>query len=141
MKNERAIEPSFGPKNPVPLSIPLRDQPEAISVWQERYERYLFSIGRKATRDRYARALEKFLGKYPGRTFAHDFLRPLIHDYVQSRLAEGAAVSTVRLELSAIRGLFQFMIDMNALGVFLNPARGVRVPKPLKRSTKSDSQP
>jgi site-specific recombinase XerC len=33
----------------------------------------------------------------------------------------------VRLELSAIRGLFQFMLDMNAPDVMFNPAKGVKV--------------
>jgi hypothetical protein len=37
-------------------------------------------------------------------------------DHVEARLTEGACVATVRLELSAIRGLFQFMLDMKRLG-------------------------
>jgi site-specific recombinase XerD len=50
-----------------------------------------------------------------------------IYDYVQSRLAEGASVSTVRLELSAIRGLFQFAMDVGASDVMFNAARNVKV--------------
>jgi site-specific recombinase XerC len=48
---------------------------------------------------------------------------------VHTRVAQGAAVSTVRLELSAIRGFWQFMLDMKAPDVLLNPARGVKVPR------------
>jgi site-specific recombinase XerC len=58
------------------------------------------------------------------------FLRPVINDYVETRLGEGASVATVRLELSAIRGLFQFMLEMGAPDVMFNPARGVKVRKP-----------
>jgi hypothetical protein len=39
----------------------------------------------------------------------------------ETRLAEGASVATVRLELSAVRGLFQFMLDMRAADVMFNP--------------------
>jgi site-specific recombinase XerC len=34
------------------------------------------------------------------------------------------------LELSAVRGLFQFALDMNASDVMFNPAKNVRVKKP-----------
>lgn len=84
-------------------------------------------IGRQATQERYARALERFLGKHPGKTYAHQFLRPVINQYVESRLAEGASVATVRLEMSAVRGLFQFMLDMGAADVMFNPASRVKV--------------
>jgi site-specific recombinase XerC len=50
-----------------------------------------------------------------------------MNDYVQTRLAEGASVATVRLEMSAVRGLFQFMMDMNAPDVMFNPAKGVKM--------------
>jgi site-specific recombinase XerD len=84
-------------------------------------------MGRKATRERYARALERFLGKYPGKVYPHDFLRPVINDYVQSRFAEGASVGTIRVEVSAIRGFWRFMRDVEAFGVFFNVATGVKV--------------
>jgi site-specific recombinase XerC len=32
--------------------------------------------------------------------------------------------------MSAIRGLFQFMLDMGAADVMFNPAKGVKVRKP-----------
>lgn len=105
-------------------------QPLPIREWQQKSENYLGLIGRKATQQRYARALERFLGKHPGKTYAHQFLRPVINDYVETRLAEGASVATVRLELSAVRGLFQFMLDMRAADVMFNPAKGVKVRKP-----------
>lgn len=58
----------------------------------------------------------------------------MINDYVETRLVEGASVATVRLELSAIRGLFQFMLDMEAADVMFNPAKGVKL-----RQSKSGS--
>jgi integrase len=118
-----------------PSSIPLDpDTPLPIRQWQQRYERYLDLTGRKETRKRYARALERFLGKHPDKTYGHQFLRPVINSYVETRLAEGASVSTVRLELSAVRGLFQFALDMGASDVFFNAAKGVGV-----RQSKSGS--
>jgi site-specific recombinase XerD len=98
-----------------------------IREWQQKYERYLDLIGRKETQRRYARALDRFLGKHPDRTYAHQFLRPVINSYVETRLAEGASVATVRLEISAVRGLFQFAMDMGAADVFFNAAKGVKV--------------
>src|SRR5215469_13237730 len=66
----------------------------------------------------------------PGKEYGYQFLRPVVIDFVQSRLAEGAAVSTVRLEMAAIRGLFDFMISMGAYDVMLNPAKNVKVNAP-----------
>jgi len=57
-------------------------------------------------------------------------LRPVINDYVETRLGEGASVATVRLELSAVRGLFQFAMDMGASDVMFNPAKNMKVRKP-----------
>jgi CRP-like cAMP-binding protein len=65
------------------------------------------------------------------------FLRPVINDYVEARIAEGAGIATVRLELSAIRGLFQFMMDMGAADVMFNPAKRVRI----KQSAATKSSP
>jgi site-specific recombinase XerC len=87
-------------------------------------------MGFKATQERYARALERFLGQHPALTYPRQFLRPLIVSYVEERLAEGASIATVRLELSAVRGLFQFMLDMGAADVLFNPAKNVKVRKP-----------
>jgi hypothetical protein len=42
---------------------------------------------------------------------------------------EGASVSTVPLELSAVRGLFQLALDIGAVDVMSNPARNVKVRK------------
>ena len=119
------------PSNIEPLDP---DKPVPIREWQQRYERYLVLIGRNETRKRYARALERFLGKHPDKSYAHQFLRPVINSYVETRLAEGASVATVRLELSAVRGLFQFAMAMNASDVMFNPAKNVRVKKPTSGS-------
>src|SRR5207245_409002 len=115
--NDQVSVESIGLKTPSSIEPVNRDKPKPIREWQQKYERHLFLIGRKATQARYARALERFLGKHPGKTYPHHFLRPVINDYVQERLSEGASVATVRLEMSAIRGLFQFMLDMGAADV------------------------
>jgi integrase len=129
VKHQTPFEQNIGPKTPSSTQPIDPDKPLPIREWQVRFERYLYSIGRKATRERYARALEKFLGKHPGKTFPHQFPRPVINDFVEKRLAEGASVATVRLELSAIRGLFQFAMDMKAADVLFNPAKNVKLKK------------
>jgi site-specific recombinase XerD len=123
-------EQNIGHKTPSSIGPLDPDTPLPIREWQQKYEPYLDLTGRKATRKRYARALERFLGKHPAKTFGHQFLRPVINDYVQTRLGEDASVATVRLEISAVRGLFQFALDMRASDVFFNPAKGVEVTKP-----------
>ena len=130
MKHQTPLEKNIGPQK-TPSSTQPIDPDKALPIrqWQQKYEHYLELIGKKQTRKRYARALERFLGKHPKKTFPHQFLRPVINDYVETRLAEGASVATVRLELSAIRGLFQFMLDMNAWDVMFNPAKNVKVQK------------
>jgi hypothetical protein len=52
---------------------------------------------------------------------------PRSYSYVETRLAEGASIATVRLELSAIRELFQFALDMGASDAMFNPAKNVKV--------------
>ncbi len=137
MNNQPLSKDNIGPKTPSSIQPPDNDKPQPIRDWQQKYERYLFLIGRKATQEPYARALERFLGKYPGKTFPHQFLRPVFNDYVETRMGEGASVATVRLELSAIRGLFQFMLDMGAADVFFNAAKGVKVKTPKAITWKS----
>jgi site-specific recombinase XerD len=134
MNNRTPFEKNIGPKTPSSTPPLDPDTPLPIREWQQKYERYLGLIGKNETRKRYARAIERFLGKHPGKTYAHQFLRPVINSYVETRLAEGASVATVRLELSAVRGLFQFALDMGASDVMFNPAKNVRV-----RQSKSES--
>jgi site-specific recombinase XerD len=128
MNNRTPSEKDIGHRTP--STIPLDpDKPLPIREWQQKYERYLDLVGRKETRRRYARALDRFLAKHPDRVYGHQFLRPVINSYVETRLAEGASVATVRLEISAVRGLFQFALDMGAADVMFNPAKNVKVPK------------
>ena len=134
MKHQAPFETNHRPQTPSTTQPIDPDKPLPIREWQSRYERYLDLTGKKETRKRYARALERFLGQHRTKIYAHQFLRPVINDYVEARLAEGASVATVRLELSAIRGLFQFAMDMNAWDVLFNPAKNVRVKKPKSES-------
>ena len=130
MNSQTPSEQNIGLKTPSSIEPLDRDKPQPIRDWQQKYERYLALIGRKATQERYARALERFLGKHRGKTYPHQFLGPAINEYVETRLAEGASVATVRLELSAVRGLFQFMLAMGAADVMFNPAKAVKVKRP-----------
>lgn len=111
---------------PYQAQVAQPDKPQPIRYWQQKWEQCLPLLGKsREPQRRYARALDKFLGKNEGKAYAHDFFKAHINDYVQTRLAEGAAISTVRLEISAIRSFWQFLEDMDA--VLLNPVRGVKV--------------
>jgi len=136
--NNKTSEQNIGLRTPSNINTIDSDKPQPIREWQQKYENYLSMIGKKATRERYSRALERFLGKHQGNKYGHQFLRPSIIDYVETRLKEGASVATVRLELSAIRGLFQFMLDMGAADVFFNPARNVKVRQSKRGSVEAD---
>ena len=117
------------PNTPYQAQVPRPDKPQPIRYWQQKWEQCLPLLGKsRETQRRYARALEKFLARNGGKAYAHDFFRAHINDYVKRRLDEGAAVSTVRLEISAIRSFWQFMEDMGA--VLLNPVRGLKVNRP-----------
>ena len=140
MKNQAPFETNHRPQTPSTTQPIDPDKPLPIREWQQKFERFLDLTGRNETRKRYARALDRFFGKHPKKIFGHEFLRPVINDYVEARLAEGASVATVRLELSAIRGLFQFAMDMNAWDVMINPARGVQVTKPKVGSPQAASE-
>ena len=122
---------NIGHRTPSSIQFLDPDTPRPLREWHQRYERYFDLTGRNETRRRYTRALDRFLGKHPDKTYGHQFLRPVINSYVESRLAEGTSVATVRLELSAVRGLFQFALDMGAADVMFNPAKNVKV-KALK---------
>ena len=130
MKN---LGQSIGHKTPSESQPKPQTKPQPMSDWQERFECHLLLNAKRSTFRRYARALDKFFDMNRDKTYGHRFLRPVIIDYVQARLAEGASVSTVRLEMAAIRGLFDFMIAMGAYDVMLNPAAKVKVTKPKDR--------
>lgn len=138
MNNSAPSEKNIGSKTPSSIQPLDSDKPLPIREWQQKYEKFLFLTGRKPTRERYARALERFLGKHPGLTYGHQFLRPVINSYVETRLAEGASVGTVRLEISAVRGLFQFAMDMGASDVMFNPAKAVKVKKSAAKASSAD---
>jgi site-specific recombinase XerD len=119
----------IGHKTPSEPQPKPQTKPEPMSYWQERFECYLLLNTKRSTFRRYARALDRFFDMNRDKVYGYQFLRPVIIDYVQARLAEGASVSTVRLEMAAVRGLFAYMISMGAVDVMFNPAKNVQVNK------------
>ena len=111
-----------------------------MSDWQERYECFLLLNAKRSTFRRYARALDRFFDMNRDKVYGYQFLRPTIIDYVQARLAEGASVATVRLEMAAVRGLFAYMIQMGAVDVMFNPAKNVKVKKSKSQISKEASR-
>jgi hypothetical protein len=84
-------------------------------------------MGRGATRERYARALERFWASIPEKSIPMTSSGPQSTIYVQTRFADGASVATIRLEFTAIRGFGEFMADVQAFRVFFNVAKGIKV--------------
>src|SRR5215469_3120571 len=127
MKNITNPLPEIGPRPRSSETAP--EKPRTLHGWQAKLENHLSLAGRKMTGERYSRALETFRARFRKKVYAHEWSRPEIMDYVVRRLEEGAAVSTVRLELSAIRALFDFMEKCDAPDVLYNPAANVKIPK------------
>jgi hypothetical protein len=125
--NQKFSATCIGHKTPSESQPKPQTKPVPMSDWQELYECFLLLNAKRSTYRRYARALDRFFGMNRGKEYGYQFLRPVIIDYVNARLAEGASVSTVRLEISAVRGLFAYMMRIGAVDVMFNPARNVKV--------------
>src|SRR5262249_1336405 len=110
-----------------------------ITFWCGQYEGYLFQTATPSTYERYSRVLSKFISHFPHKRFTYDFLRPDFEDYKQVRLKEGASPTTLNIELSVLRGFWRFLLRMDAEGVMLNPAKGVRVRKESKKHSVVES--
>lgn len=91
------------------------------------YERYLVLIGRKSTSRKYGKCIEKFLALHPERKEPGLFDRCHIEDFKVQRIQQGASKATIRVELSAVRNFFQWMLDMQVEGLFYNPAKNVTI--------------
>ncbi|PWT91840.1 MAG: hypothetical protein C5B55_07440 [Blastocatellia bacterium] len=117
------------------------DESFKITRWLGLYEAYLFQNSPPATYERYSRALSKFYAHFPHKRFTYEFLRADLEDYKEQRLKEGASPTTVNIELSILRGFWKWMLRMGADGVLFNPAKGVRVKRPIKQSLKAEAFP
>jgi site-specific recombinase XerC len=110
-----------------PQTNPSSDERFTIALWMMKYETYLFRTRPYSTYERYTRALDKLFAAFPEKRFLHEFRRVDLEDYKQTRLEQGVSPKTVNLELSCIRSFWTFLLQMEADGVFFNPAKGVKV--------------
>jgi site-specific recombinase XerC len=102
---------------------------EPIKYWQQKWKQYmLLTEVAYSTRDRYSRAVQAFLDQFKDKPYPHSILRPHVIDYRDSRLKQGLRASTVRLELTAVRSFWDWMMRMQVVDAFFNPAAGVKVP-------------
>jgi hypothetical protein len=118
---------------PRPQAQPSGDERFKIAFWMMKYETFLFSTAPHSTYERYTRALDKLFAMFPEKRFLHEFLRPDMEDFKEKRLEQGVSPKTVNIELSIIRSFWNFLLRMDADGVYFNPVRGVRVPMPSKK--------
>lgn len=98
-----------------------------------RCRKFLFKTAPYSTYERYTRALDKLFSHFPQKKFLHEIRRADLEDYKQRRIKDGVCGKTINIELSCIRSFFDFLLKMEADGVFLNVARGVRVEMPSKK--------
>ena len=104
-----------------------------IAFWMAKYETFLFKTAPHSTYERYTRALDKLFARFPNKRFLHEIRRADLEDFKQQRLSDGVSPKTINIELSCIRSFFDFLLQMDAEGVFVNAARGVRVKMPSKK--------
>lgn len=114
-------------------STDSKDERFKIAFWMAKYEAFLFKTAPYSTYERYTRALDKLFSHFPQKRFLHEIRRADLEDFKQRRLKDGGSGKTINIELSCIRSFFDFLLKMEADGVFLNVARGVRVKMPSKK--------
>jgi len=132
MKNSLNV-PLLAAEQPVQTRTST-DERFKISFWMMKYETLLFHTRPYSTYDRYTRALNKLFATFPDKRFLYQFLRSDLEDFKKKRLEQGASPKTVNIELSCIRSFWNFLLQMEAEGVFFNPAKGLKV-----RQSKSGS--
>jgi integrase len=94
-----------------------------IRDWTAKYINYLALIGSQSTSVRYDAALSAFFSKFKNVYLPSDLLRHHIEDYKIIRKREGVSNSTINIELSAGRGLYDFIIKMSEQPI-INPFNG-----------------
>lgn len=98
-----------------------------IRELQAQYERHVCLTTSGRSYEKYARALEHFMKKFPEKRGPRDYYSTDIEDYKILRLREGKSPTYVRYELSVIRNFFQWMLDYRDGLIEYNPASEVRV--------------
>ena len=135
MKNQ----PTVSALKPRPEASPSKTDNFQIAHWLGLYEGFLY-LNYPRSYERYSRVLSRFYGHFPDRKRTYDYLRPVFETYKTDRLNEGASPTTVAMELSVLRGFWNWMLAMDTPGVMFNPVLGVRVKRPSK-SSKQVEQP
>jgi integrase/recombinase XerC len=113
-------------KEPRPVTKVEKQQARSeLRNWQAKYTDYLRLTGSEATANRYDQALMIFFSKFKNARRPADILRPQVEDYKIIRKREGIGNTTINLELSAGKGLYDFIIRMSDMPV-INPFTGGR---------------
>lgn len=114
-----AIEPRL------PTKLEKRQRRSELREWQGKYIQYLRLVGSESTASRYDQALEQFFSKFKNALRPSDVLRPHVEDYKILRKREAISNATINLELSAGKGLYDFIARMSDFPV-INPFAGGR---------------
>jgi integrase/recombinase XerD len=96
-----------------------------VKHWQAKYEQYVRDTASSATARKYAAALTNFFKHFQDKRYAEDFMRMDLEDYKIWRSREGVAPRTVNQELSIVRAMWNWMIDVYELPLH-NPASKVK---------------
>ncbi len=135
---QNGTPPAAAPKAPKSNSTSAPKGIEPIKYWQQKWEHYmLLTRVPYSTRDRYSRVVQALLDHFRDSRYPHSFLRPQLIDYRDKRLKQ-AKPSTVRLEFTAIRSFWNWMLQMGVVDVMFNPANNIKVPTRPRPSLAKD---
>lgn len=97
-----------------------------LQEWRGKYINYVRLTQSPNTAERYDFALERFFQHFKNKYRPADVYRADVEDYKILRLREGVSNRTLNLELSAGRGLFNFIQQMRENEPIVNPFRNVK---------------
>lgn len=117
---------------PVKLYFKKRVPRYPIQKWQGKWDAHLIRMYLNPhSAESYSKRLQVFLDQFPGYTSLEQFSIAEVTNFIEWRIANGAALNSVSLHLYAVRVFFNWLIESQNLPL-INPVRRDYV-KNLKR--------
>ena len=102
-----------------------REKRITLRHYAGKFLNYMRLTASKATVIRYSKGIQPFLDRFQDKIYLEDVMRVDIEDYKLIRLREGKAPRTVNFELSVLRAMWNWLIDIHDLPIF-NPASKIK---------------
>lgn len=90
----------------------IRKKQTPLDTYRAKYEGYILNVLQRVTADRYRQALENFLDMFPDKSTPDEITRWDIRDFTIQRQRDGAANSTINLELNILKTFWNWMVDL-----------------------------